>query len=258
VSVEQRHPELITPDSPTQRVGAEPLPEFAKVEHPYPMTTLADAFSAEEVRAWLERVLRLLPDDARLEFVVEPKIDGLAVALTYQDGLLVRGATRGNGIVGEDITVNVRTVRNIPLRIPVAESRPAPQMIEVRGEIYMPRDLFARLNEQRQARGERPFANPRNAAAGSMRQLDPRITATRPLRLFAYAVGYIRGERLETQWEALQYVEALGLPVNPDVHLFSDLGLVLDHCEEWMGKRDALNYEADGVVIKINHMAIHQ
>ncbi|TEU10961.1 MAG: NAD-dependent DNA ligase LigA [Anaerolineales bacterium] len=258
VSIEQRHPELITPDSPTQRVGAEPLPEFAKVEHPYPMTTLADAFSAEEVRAWLERVLRLLPDDARLEFVVEPKIDGLAVALTYQDGLLVRGATRGNGIVGEDITANVRTVRNIPLRIPVAGSRPAPQMIEVRGEIYMPRDLFARLNEQRQARGERPFANPRNAAAGAMRQRDPRITAARPLRLFAYAVGYIRGERLETQWEALQYMEALGLPVNPDVRLFSNLGLVLDYCEEWMGKRDALNYEADGVVIKINGIATHQ
>ncbi len=258
VSIEQRHPELIAPDSPTQRVGAEPLPEFSKVEHPYPVTTLADAFSAEEVRAWLERVLRLLPDDARLEFVVEPKIDGLAVALTYQDGLLVRGATRGNGIVGEDITANVRTVRNIPLRIPVAESRQAPQMIEVRGEIYMPRDLFARLNEQRQARGERPFANPRNAAAGSMRQLDPRITATRPLRLFAYAVGYIWGERLETQWEALQYMEALGLPVNPDVRVFSNLGLVLDYCEEWMGKRDALNYEADGVVIKINDMATHQ
>ena len=258
ISLEERHPELITPDSPTQRVGAEPLPEFAKVEHPYPMTTLADAFSAEEVRAWLERVLRLLPDEARLEFVVEPKIDGLAVALTYQDGLLVRGATRGNGIVGEDITANVRTVRNIPLRIPVAESRAAPEIIEVRGEIYMPRDLFARLNEQRQAQGERPFANPRNAAAGSMRQLDPRITAARPLRLFAYAVGYIREERLETQWEALQYMGALGLPINPDVRLFSDLGLVLDYCEEWMGKRDALNYEADGLVIKINDTATQQ
>ena len=258
VSIEQRHPELITPDSPTQRVGAEPLPEFAKVEHPYPMTSLADAFSSEEVRAWLERVLRLLPDEARLEFVVEPKIDGLAVALTYQDGLLVRGATRGNGIVGEDITANVRTVRNVPLRIPVAGSRPAPEIVEVRGEIYMPRDLFAQMNQQRQAQGERPFANPRNAAAGSMRQLDPRITAARPLRLFAYGVGYIRGERLETQWEALQYMEALGLPVNPDVRLFSHLGLVLDYCEEWMGKRDALNYEADGVVIKINDMAIHQ
>jgi len=258
ISLEEQHPELIAPDSPTQRVGAKPLAQFSKVRHPHPMTSLADAFSEQEVVAWLERVQRLLGDDARLEFVVEPKIDGLAVALTYEDGLLVRGATRGDGVIGEDITANVRTVRNIPLRIPVTGSRPAPRIIEVRGEIYMPRDLFARLNEERQAREERPFANPRNAAAGSVRQLDPRITAARPLRLFAYAVGYVEGPQIETQWEALQYVRELGLPVNPDVHLFSNLSQVLAYCNEWMAKRDTLNYEADGMVIKLNDVDIHR
>ena len=258
ISIEEQHPELITPDSPTQRVGAEPLLEFAKVEHPHPMTSLADAFSDEEVRAWLERVRRLLPSDAHLEFVVEPKIDGLAVALTYEDGRLVRGATRGDGIVGEDITSNVRTIRNIPLRIPAAGSAPPPQVIEVRGEIYMPRDLFARMNEGRQGRGEKPFANPRNAAAGSVRQLDPRITAARPLRLFAYAVGYIRGAQLESQWEALEYLKGLGLAVSPDARFFANFEQALVYSEEWMAKRDTLNYEADGVVIKINDVGTHQ
>jgi len=257
-SLEEQHPELIAPDSPTQRVGAEPLGEFAKVEHPFPMTSLADAFSEEEVRAWLERVQRLLPEGQPLEFVVEPKIDGLAVAITYRDGLLVRGATRGNGVVGEDITANVRTVRDIPLRIPVAGSDPPPRAIEVRGEIYMPRDLFGRMNEERRSRGDRPFANPRNAAAGSMRQLDPRITAGRPLRLFAYGVGYVEGWQCETQWEALGYIRQLGLPVSPDVQLFTEFAPVLDYCAQWMGRRDQLDYEADGVVIKINDMAIHQ
>ncbi|MBM3188871.1 MAG: NAD-dependent DNA ligase LigA [Chloroflexi bacterium] len=261
-SIEAEHPELVSSDSPTQRVGAEPLPEFAKVRHPHPMTSLTDAFSREEVTAWLERVNRLLPDGTPLEFVVEPKIDGLAVALGYENGVLVRGATRGDGVVGEDITANVRTIRNVPLRVPVSapglDSVPAPQAIEVRGEIYMPRDLFVRLNEERIAQGESPFANPRNAAAGSVRQLDPRITATRPLRFYGYAIGYLEGKRVRTQWEALQYLRALGFAVNPDVRLFSSFDEVLAYGEEWMDKRDALDYEADGVVIKINDFAVQQ
>jgi len=258
-AIEQEHPELITPDSPTQRVGAEPLPEFAKVEHPYPMTSLMDAFSREEVEAWLERAKRLLPEDVVLEFVAEPKIDGLAVALTYREGLLVRGATRGDGIVGEDITANVRTIRNIPLRIPVSPgAEEAPPLIEVRGEVYMPRDLFEELNAARLAAGETPFANPRNAAAGSVRQLDPRITAGRPLRFFAYAVGYVEGKELSSQWETLAYLRTLGFAVNPDIRLFQDFQEVLAYCEEWMNKRDTLNYEADGVVIKINSFEIQR
>ena len=257
-ALEAQHPELIPPDSPTQRVGAEPLPEFTKVRHPYPMTSLTDAFSREEAEAWRERVFRLLPRETPLEFVVEPKIDGLAIALTYEGGLLIRGATRGDGLVGEDITANARTIRNIPLRIPVSESGVAPGLIEVRGEVYMPRDLFERFNADRLAQGESLFANPRNAAAGSVRQLDPRITAARPLRLFAYAVGYVEGHELATQWETLSYLKELGFAVNPDIRLIRDFEKVLSYCEEWMDKRDRLNYEADGVVIKINDFAIQQ
>ena len=251
-ALEGAHPELITPDSPSQRVGAEPLAEFAKVAHPYPMTSLADAFSRQEVEAWLERVKRLLPDDTSLSFVVEPKIDGLAVALTYEGGVLVRGATRGDGAVGEDITANVRTIRNIPLRIPLRAEMPPPRLIEVRGEIYMPRDLFDSLNERRLSAGEPSFANPRNAAAGSVRQLDPKVTADRPLRLYGYAIGYVEGVEIDTQWEALAFLHDLGFAVDPDVRLFHDFAQVSAYGEEWMNKRDALNYEADGVVIKLN------
>ena len=257
-AIEAEHPDLIVPDSPTQRVGAEPLPEFAKVEHPHPMTSLADAFSRVEVQAWLERARRLLPNDMSLDFVAEPKIDGLAIALTYENGVLVRGATRGDGVIGEDITANVRTIRNIPLRIPVDGQGVAPPLIEVRGEIYMPRDLFEDMNRQREEVGEKPFANPRNAAAGSVRQLDPRVTATRPLRLFAYAIGYVERLEISTQWEALAAMRRLGFAVNPDVRLFDDFAQVLSHCEEWMDKREELNYEADGVVIKINLLALQR
>ncbi len=258
-AIEEAHPELVTADSPTQRVGAEPLGEFARVAHPHPMTSLTDAFSREEVVAWRDRLLRLLPEDAELAYVAEPKIDGLAVALTYERGLLVRGATRGDGVHGEDITANVRTIRNVPLRIPVSGDAPPPPVIEVRGEIYMPRDLFLRMNEERVAQGLEPFANPRNASAGSVRQLDPRITAVRPLRLFAYAVGYIdNGVPLATQWKALNYLRDLGFPVNDDIRLFADFDRVLAYAEEWMDKRDAMNYEADGMVIKVNDLATQQ
>jgi len=254
--LESAHPEWVTADSPTQRVGAEPLDAFDKVRHPYPMTSLADAFSEGEVRAWRDRALRLLPDDLRIAYVAEPKIDGLAIALTYENGMLVRGATRGNGVEGEDITANVRTIRNIPLRIPVNGQDEAPPLIEVRGEIYMPRDLFDAMNAQREADGKSPFANPRNAAAGSVRQLDPRETATRPLRLFAYAIGHVEGAEIDTQWGALDLMRDLGFPVNPDVRLFDAFGDVLGYCSQWMDQRDRLNYEADGVVIKVNDLGL--
>jgi DNA ligase (NAD+) len=258
--LEQAHPELITPDSPTQRVGAEPLAEFQRVRHPHPMTSLTDAFSVDEVRAWLERAKRLLAADTPLRFVVEPKIDGLAVALTYENGALVRAATRGDGTVGEDITANARTIPTVPLRIPVhhATEGDPPPVLEARGEIYMPRSAFERMNAEREARGEAPFANPRNAAAGSVRQLDPRITAQRPLQLFAYGVGYSEGIRLDSQWETLQCLKRLGFVVNSDIQRIDDFEQVLAYCIEWMDKRDALDYEADGVVIKIDSFAVQQ
>ncbi len=261
--LEEAHPELVTPDSPTQRVGAAPQPEFGKVEHARPMTSLIDAFSVAEVRAWLGRVRRLLPDEVTLDFVVEPKIDGLAVALTYIDGVLVRGATRGDGRVGEDVTLNLRTIPTIPLRIPAARpdataAPDAPARIEVRGEVYLPIPAFAALNREQEEKGERTFANPRNAAAGSLRQLDPRITASRPLRFFAYAIGDIQGHTVATQWEALHYLQALGFPINPDIAHFSDFEQVIAFCQAWMQKRDTLNYEVDGVVIKINDFATQE
>ena len=258
VQLEQQHPDLATPDSPTQRIGGEPLPEFERVEHPYPMTSLTDAFDRDEVIAWLERAKRLLPEDTPLAFVAEPKIDGLAIALTYQQGLLVRGATRGDGRIGEDITANARTIRNIPLRIPVDAALPIPELIEVRGEIYMPRDLFEQMNIAREQEGQSAFANPRNAAAGAVRQLDPRITAQRPLRMFAYAIGYSEGQEIETQWDALDHLRRLGFAVNSDIRLYHDFAQVLDYAAEWMDKRDQLNYEADGVVIKLNSLALQE
>jgi len=257
--LEAAHPELITPDSPTQRVGAEPLEAFSKVTHPVPMLSLGNAFDEAELRAWRERVLRLLPEGTELAYVVEPKIDGLAVALTYEDGRFVRGATRGNGLVGEDVTSNLRTIKVVPLRIPVdPQGPPAPRRIEVRGEVYMPVEAFEELNRRQAEAGEKLFANPRNAAAGSLRQLDPRITATRPLSLFAYQIGYVEGAEVSSQWESLQLLRALGFPVNSDIARFTDFEDVVAYCNEWMEKRDILPYEADGVVVKIDDLATQE
>jgi len=261
--LEEAHPELITPDSPTQRVGAPPRPEFRKVIHPTPMTSLSNAFNEEDMRAWLTRIRRLLPDDLpseELAFVVEPKFDGLAVALTYEDGMLVRGATRGDGIEGEDVTENLRTVKNIPLRIPVApDGPPAPERIEVRGEVYLPIADFNQLNQEQMAKGERLYANPRNAAAGSVRQLDSRITARRRLAFFAYAVGYLAGGPSFTRhWEALMYLKELGFPVSQDIRRTHDFEEVLRFIREWGERRNHLPYEADGVVIKVDSLALQQ
>ncbi len=274
-AIEQAHPELVTPDSPTQRVGATPSEKFAKVRHPVPMLSLGNAFDEAGLRAWRERVARLLGDDARVAFVVEPKIDGLAIALTYEDGRFVRGATRGDGEVGEDVTANLRTVPSIPLQLqvrklegsqvladssnfPTFEPLNLPTSIEVRGEIYMRIADFEALNERLAAAGERVAANPRNAAAGSLRQKDPSITAGRPLRFFAYAVGPFEGVRLRSQWETLELFQALGFPVNRDRRRFEDFEQVLDYCREWMARRDQLDYEADGIVIKVDSFAQQQ
>jgi DNA ligase (NAD+) len=262
-ALEDAHPELITPDSPTQRVGAPPLDQFERVIHPVPMTSLGNAFDDEDMRAWLTRIGRLLPDEITvtdLTFVVEPKFDGLAVALTYENGVFVRGATRGNGIEGENVTANLRTVKNIPLRIPVLpDGPPPPARIEVRGEVYMPVADFNELNRRQAEKGERLYANPRNAAAGAVRQLDSRITAQRPLAFFAYAIGYVEGgEEVRSQWEALDYVRRQGFPVNPDIHHSRDFDEVLDFIHQWMERRENLPYEADGVVVKVDDFATQE
>ena len=260
--LETEYPELITPDSPTQRVGAEPLPAFERVVHPIPMTSLGNAFDDEDMRAWLVRIERILPEGVAindLEFVVEPKIDGLAIALTYENGLLVRGATRGNGVEGENVTANVRTVKNIPLRIPAQpDGPPAPARIEVRGEVYLPIADFEQFNRRQLEKGEKLFANPRNAAAGSLRQLDSRITAQRPLAMFGYAIGYVEGADIHTQQEALDYLRALGFPVNPDILCTDSFDEALNFIHTWMERRDQLAYDADGAVVKINDFALQQ
>ena len=259
--LEAAHPELVTPDSPTQRVGAESLDRFEKVRHPKPMLSLSDAFDEEELRAWLERISKLLPEGVEaedLQYVVEPKIDGLTVVLTYEDGRYVQGATRGNGIEGEDVTANIKTIKGVPLRIPVSPDGPPPARLVVRGEAYMPIDQFEAFNRRQAELDQKTFANPRNAAAGSVRQLDPRITASRPLSIFTYAVVDSEGVTITTQWDALQYLKQMGFPVNLDSRLLPDFGEVVAYCHEWMKRRDTLNYEVDGVVVKINSLAIQE
>jgi DNA ligase (NAD+) len=254
--LEAAHPELVTPDSPTKRVGGEPQAQFVKVRHPAPILSLGNAFSSDEVRAWYERIRKLLPADEGLQFVIEPKIDGLTVVLHYENGLFTLGATRGDGEIGEDTTLNLRTVPSVPLHIPVHSDAPAaPRHLVVRGEVYMRISDFEALNRSQEEKDEKTFANPRNAAAGSLRQLDPAITAARPLRLFTYAVVASDGVNLRTQWDVLHYLARMGFPVNPDIALFDDLEQALAHSEQWMLKRDQLTYEADGVVIKINDLA---
>jgi DNA ligase (NAD+) len=262
-ALEEARPDLVTSDSPTQRVGAPPLDQFEKVIHPVPMTSLGNAFNDEDMLAWLARIGRLLPPDVALSdltFVIEPKFDGLAVALTYENGLMVRGATRGNGVEGENVTANLRTVNNIPLRIPASPGGPpAPARIEVRGEAYMPIADFNEMNRRQAERGDRLYANPRNAAAGAVRQLDSRITAQRPLAFFAYAIGYVEGgESITSQWQALDYVRRLGFPVNPDIRRSRDFDEVLSFIHQWMEGRDNLPYEADGVVVKVDDFAIQE
>ncbi|NLG68102.1 MAG: NAD-dependent DNA ligase LigA [Firmicutes bacterium] len=248
--LEQRHPQLVTPDSPPQRVGGAPLPEFGSVRHRTPMLSLDNAYSVEELRAWAARVARLLPGEP-VSFVTELKIDGLAISLEYEDGRFVRGATRGDGTVGEDVTQNLRTIRSIPLRLRCDGS----VSLDVRGEVYMVKSAFARLNEERARRGEPLFANPRNAAAGSVRQLDPSVTAGRPLDIFCYTLAYLEGMELPpTHWERLQLLRELGLRVNPHVRRCESLDEVVDYIEYWSHRRHELDYETDGIVVKVDRI----
>ena len=245
--LEQRYPHLVTPDSPTQRVGAAPLEFFETVEHPMPMLSLANAFSNEELLAWHRRVTGLL-DAQEFDMVCELKIDGLAVALTYEDGLLIRGATRGDGYRGEDVTQNLKTIHSIPLSIP----KDAPRRFEVRGEIFLTKSGFERLNQERMEAGQPVYANPRNTAAGAVRQLDPRVTAERPLDIFVYGLGYAEGHIPDTHWETMEYFKSLGFKINPENAHVKLVEEVEDYYKRWLEGREHLDYEADGVVVKIN------
>lgn len=247
--IEREHPELQTPDSPTQRVGEKPAQEAAQHRHPLPMLSLANARSEQELRDWYRRAKNILPD-ATFSYVCELKIDGLAMALTYEKGRLIIGATRGDGLIGEDWTANVRTIRSIPHRL---HDGHIPNRVEVRGEIYMPIEGFEKLNEA--LNQDKLFANPRNAAAGSLRQKDPRITAQRPLDFFGYQIGYIEGPNVSSQWGALQRIKEWGFPVNPHIALVHSLEEVMEYCNKWEQERFNLPYEIDGVVIKINDRA---
>jgi len=245
-ALEGEHPELVTPDSPTQRIGGEPLEGFEEVRHAVPMLSLANARKTEDLREWDARVRRLLGDDEAPRYVTELKIDGLAVSLRYEEGRFVRGATRGNGVVGEDVTAQLRTIRSIPDRL---DDDP-PEVLEPRGEAYITLAEFEKLNERLQAEGKRPFANPRNLAAGSIRQLDPKITAQRPLTILLYGVGE-GGEIFESHSAMLAALKGYGLRVNPyEVH--DDIDGVIQECERWTRRRESVGYQIDGVVVKVD------
>lgn len=256
-ALEQQHPELITPNSPTQRVGAKPLSGFAQITHEIPMLSLDNAFSDEEFQAFVKRIqdrLTVLPE--KLEFCCEPKLDGLAVSILYVNGVLTQAATRGDGTTGEDITLNIRTIRNIPLQL--LTDNP-PTRLEVRGEVFMPQAGFDKLNETALAKGEKTFANPRNAAAGSLRQLDPKITSQRPLTLNAYGIGVAEGVALpDTHYARLQWLKSLGIPVNPEIRLCDGVENVLNFYRTIQQKRPNLGYDIDGTVLKINSIALQQ
>jgi DNA ligase (NAD+) len=256
-AIEREHPELVSPDSPTQRVGAEPVSRLEKVTHPQPMYSLANARSEEELRAWVARMRSHLAregiEDPAFEFVAEPKIDGLAISLVYRDGVLERGATRGNGEVGEDVTHNLRTIPSIPLSFD-----DAPPLIEVRGEIYMSLSDFTALNERRAQAGLPTFMNPRNSAAGTIRQLDPQLAAERPLSMWCYAIGATDGISFASHWESLEWLREHGFRVNDDVRKLGSEDDVVAQCLSWQERRGALDFEIDGVVVKVDDVELQR
>ena len=256
-ALEAAHPELITADSPTQRVGAKPLSGFSQIRHEIPMLSLDNAFSDEEFYAFVKRIEdRLIRLPEPLTFCCEPKLDGLAVSILYVNGVLTQAATRGDGTTGEDITANIRTIRNIPLQL-LMDNPPA--RLEVRGEVFMPHEGFERLNQQALEKGEKTFANPRNAAAGSLRQLDPKITSKRPLVLNAYGIGIAEGVDLpNTHYDRLQWLKSIGIPVNPEIRLCNGTDEVLDFYRDIQNKRSSLGYDIDGTVLKINDIALQE
>jgi len=263
-ALEETHPELQTPESPTQRVGGEPLDAFEKVAHPEPLLSLSNAFDGQDLRDWYTRCRQgladRLADDEPLRMSTEVKLDGLAVALTYEEGRLAVAATRGDGQVGENITRNARTIRTVPLRLtaPSGEGPPLPERLEVRGEVFMRRSQFDAFNERLTARGDAPFANPRNAAAGSLRQLDPTITAERPLSFLAYGIGPATGAVPSTQSATLDWLRRMGIPVSARRERFVDIDAVVAFCEDWVDDRDTLDMEIDGIVVKVNRFAYQE
>jgi DNA ligase (NAD+) len=254
-ALEEEHPELRTPDSPTQRVGAPPLDRFEQVEHLEAMLSLGNARNEEELRAWENRIANHLKrmdiTASQFSYTTEPKIDGLAVTLTYENGVLVRGATRGDGRIGEDVTQNLRTIGSVPLRI-----KNGPELIEVRGEVYLPIAAFKALNERRAEAGEPTFANPRNSAAGSIRQLDPSLAAERPLSSWFYGIGILRGLDLPTHMAEIEWLREAGFKVNPDTAHHEGVEGVVKRCHWWEERRDELDYEIDGVVVKVDEKAL--
>ncbi len=261
LELEAAHPDLKTPDSPTQRVGGLVRDEFAAVVHPSPMLSLSNAFSPGELHAWRDRFLRLLPAGLpEPAYVVEPKIDGLTVVLHYENGVFGLGATRGDGVRGEDITPNLRTIRALPLRVPLHEADlDTPRRLVVRGEAYMPISAFEAFNREQEAAGKKTYANPRNTAAGSLRVLDSSITASRPLSLYCYQVIDLDGgPELGSQWQALDYLRRLGFPVSDQNRRFTDFEELVAHCENWREVRDTLDFEADGLVIKIDDFGLQE
>ncbi|MBV9581882.1 MAG: NAD-dependent DNA ligase LigA, partial [Chloroflexi bacterium] len=254
-AIESEHPELQSPDSPTQRVGAGPAAQFAVVQHRVPMLSLANAFTADALRAWHERISRLLGREVR-DFTIEPKIDGLAIMLRYERGRFSIGATRGDGSQGEDITANLRTIRSVPMTLDPKFSTAVPTYLEVRGEVYLSRAAFQRINDERATAGQPLFANPRNCAAGSVRQLDSRITARRPLDVFIYALGEAEGWQPRTQWEMLEAFAGWGFKTNPNNARAQTIDEVISACAEWEHRREKLAYEIDGVVVKVDDLDV--
>jgi DNA ligase (NAD+) len=248
IKIEETYPELVTPDSPTQRVGAPPAEGFVPVRHKSKMLSLDNAFDYEELTAFFDRISREL-GTRKIDLVCEPKVDGVAVALTYENGVYVRGATRGDGEVGEDITGNVRTIRSVPLRLLITKP---PSELEVRGEAYLPKRQFEEINLEREEQGLPLFANPRNAAAGSLRQLDPKITASRSLDLLVHGIGYVSGLSFQSHWESLEWLRGVGFRVSPGAKKVASIDEAFAYCEEWQEKRHELAYEIDGVVIKVD------
>ena len=256
--IEAEHPEWVSPDSPTQRAGAAPSEKFEKVQHPSPILSLANAFDGDELRAWLERIGKVDERALQAGFVVEPKLDGLTVVLHFQDGVFVQGATRGNGEVGEDVTANLRTLASLPLRLPALPDGPAPpQDLYVRGEVFIPLADFEELNRRQLETGGKTYQTPRNTAAGALRQLDPAITAARPLTMLCYNIVSSSEGLPDSQWETLDYLRALGLPVPGNIQRCPDIDATVAACEAWIDKRSDLPYEIDGAVVKIDNAVLY-
>ena len=258
LALEAAHPELVRPDSPTQRVGAAPLDTFETVAHTIPMLSLENAFSEEEALAFDQRLRRFLKTDEAFLYTAEPKMDGVAVELVYERGLLTEASTRGDGYHGELISQNIRTINTVPLALAETSSVPIPSRLEVRGEVFIPVEAFRQLNEERLKNGEAPFANPRNAAAGSLRQLDSRITARRPLDIFCYGVGAVTDLEFTSHWNILQTLKTLGFRVNPDVEPRLRLEEILAYYEDLLNRRHQFPYEMDGIVLKVDDLALQK